>query len=675
MAKEKVFSDFQKVVQEQFNRMANEGLFVVDVEKDVMWDTYLSSFPEGSNPMFRERTEHDCQCCKSFIRSIGNVVSIIDGNIESIWDVEVGGHYQPVADAMAELIRSKPIENIFLSVEKSKGAVKTHSLTPDGHSEVWNHFFVQIPNNFVVDFEDKGTKLSEARSTRDVFKRGLEEITMDAVDTVLDLISQGSLYRGDEKKKVLERFKTQMEDWDNSDLDIDMFSWERSRSVHVSVCRIRNDVVGTLLTDLSNSVDLEHSVKSFEDKMSGSNYKRTTALVTDAMKKKALKRFVELGFEDSADRRYAVARDITINNVLHANRKTRAAMSALEEAMGKIPEKPKSAKNMEKVEEVGVDAFIENILPNAESIELMFENSHVKNLMSLIAPVDSDSKSMFKWGNGFSWAYNGDVTDSIKDRVKSAGGKVDGDLRCSLSWFNYDDLDLHMMEPGGEHIYFSHKKSRDTGGNLDVDMNAGGRDSRNPVENICYPDKRRMKEGVYKLYVNQYSKRESEDVGFDVEIEFDGVIHSFSYPKSVRNDRNITVAEFEYTHANGIEFKKKLPSSATSKVEWGIPTHQFHKVTMVMNSPNFWDDKAIGNKHYFFILDKCLQEGSARGFFNEFLVDDLRDDRKVFEILGANMKTKESDDQLSGLGFSSTQRNSVLCKVEGSFTRVIKINF
>jgi hypothetical protein len=31
--------------------------------------------------------------------------------------------------------------------------------------------------------------------------------------------------------------------------------------------------------------------------------------------------------------------------------------------------------------------------------------------------------------------------------------------------------------------------------------------------------------------------------------------------------------------------------------------------------------------------------------------------------------------QLSGLGFSSTQRNSVLCRVSGSFSRVIKIVF
>ena len=75
------------------------------------------------------------------------------------------------------------------------------------------------------------------------------------------------------------------------------------------------------------------------------------------------------------------------------------------------------------------------------------------------------------------------------------------------------------------------------------------------------------------------------------------------------------------------------------------------------------------------MLDDCLNDGKARGFFNEFLTDELSAHRKVFEVVGAKMKTEESNNQLSGLGFSSTQRNSVLCKVKGSFNRVVKINF
>ena len=94
-----------------------------------------------------------------------------------------------------------------------------------------------------------------------------------------------------------------------------------------------------------------------------------------------------------------------------------------------------------------------------------------------------------------------------------------------------------------------------------------------------------------------------------------------------------------------------------------------------MLSPNCWDLQKNGNLHYFFMLDRCLNDGKARGFFNEFLTQALDEHRKVFEMVGTKMKTEESTNQLSGLGFSSTQRNSLLCRVKGSFNRVVKINF
>jgi len=76
-----------------------------------------------------------------------------------------------------------------------------------------------------------------------------------------------------------------------------------------------------------------------------------------------------------------------------------------------------------------------------------------------------------------------------------------------------------------------------------------------------------------------------------------------------------------------------------------------------------------------FMLDGCVNDGQARGFFNEFLAEELTPHRKVLEVVGSKMKTDTSDHQLSGIGFSSTQRNSVLCRVKGSFNRVVKVVF
>ena len=68
------FSTFKQAVTAQFALMEKGMLLTTKVSKDELWDTYLGSFPEGSNPIFRERTEHDCSCCKQFIRTMGDVV-------------------------------------------------------------------------------------------------------------------------------------------------------------------------------------------------------------------------------------------------------------------------------------------------------------------------------------------------------------------------------------------------------------------------------------------------------------------------------------------------------------------------------------------------------------------------------------------------------------------------
>ena len=95
------FKTFQIAVQRQFNVMKGHELFRANIGKDELWDNYLSSFPEGTNPIYKQRTEHDCQCCKHFIRAIGDMVAVINGEIVSIWDITVGGDnagYQAVAD-------------------------------------------------------------------------------------------------------------------------------------------------------------------------------------------------------------------------------------------------------------------------------------------------------------------------------------------------------------------------------------------------------------------------------------------------------------------------------------------------------------------------------------------------------------------------------------------------
>ena len=680
------FKNFSSAVAKQFQKMSKGKLFRVSVEGDYLWETYLGSFPEGTNPVFRERTEHDCSACRSFIKRAGALVGISpDGkDIVTIWDVKIPGEpaYQAVADALAAIVRegfaTGGIDNIFLSTEKSIGTEKNKELLPDQSVLTWTHFFVNLPNSAVVGGRLRGvmtfnSHLSHIRSTKDVFLRGLRELTADALEVVQELISQKSLYKGTENEHVITRFlKLKREFSQLNEQEQELFAWAKFDSVPEAVARARNTAIGQLLINLSEGMDLEKAVKAYEKIVAPENYRRTTALVTKSMIARAEKTLQELGFMSALDRRYAVIEDISINDVLWADRQAKKQMNVFDELAAEVPDRvPK----MDRVETIPIEDFIRDVLPKVETMEVMVENRHVPNFTSLIAPSDPTARPMFQWDNNFCWGYEGDVTDAIKERVKAAGGDVTGHLRASLSWSNHDDLDIHMHEPGRSRIYYSSPRSV-TGGNLDVDMNAGGRRSREPVENITYPTRSRMRDGRYKVVVNQYQRRENTNLGFTVELEIGGEIRTFHYAKGQRTGEDVTVIEFEYGAKTPFKIIKSLPSEQASKTVWGVPTQSFRRVETMLYSPNHWGGNGgVGHKHYMFMLDGCLQEGRARGFFNEFLRPELREHRKVFEMVGARMKVPESDRQLSGLGFSSDRRNKLLCRLRGKFSRDVQLTF
>jgi hypothetical protein len=335
-----------------------------------------------------------------------------------------------------------------------------------------------------------------------------------------------------------------------------------------------------------------------------------------------------------------------------------------------------------RAEEIGLDEFVATVLPETTGLEILFKSEHVGNLMSLTAPCHPDPKRLFRWSNDFAWSYGGNVADSIKERVKKAGGKVDGAaLRVSLSWFNFDDLDLHVQEPPGRGIhaaggliYFGAKRGW-TGGQLDVDMNAGAGRTREAVENVVWtafpPD------GAYGIKVNNYTQRETADPGFVVEIENGGKLSHYSYNKGVRTGATIAVVTLHMKSGAVVRVEVGDPAITAANIsqeKWGLRTEQYVKVRAVTLSPNYWGGDAVGNKHTFFVIDGARNDEPTRGFYNEFLHPRLEPHRKVFEVIGDKTKCRPTEGQLSGLGFSSTKRETFIVRAQqGKKQRVFNI--
>lgn len=683
------FNQFKERFQENFPK-TESTLYLADVDKDLMWETFLNSFASEEI-----RQSYNCNCCKQFIRNYGNIVSIKDGKATSIWDFEASGELENTAKDLNTLVSNAAVNNVFVTSFAKLGTNKSSTLSEDGKAIVWQHLFVELPKTYVK----KGAKSEEAiqgelRDNANVFKRGLNELTQDAIETVIELIDQNSIYRGSEfKQSLLDLLKIKKE-YDALDTTAkNNFAWERSTGDAKYITKIRNQSIGTLLIDISEGRDLDQSVRAFEKIMAPSNYKRPNAIVTQAMISKAENEIETLGLTDSLGRRFATSDDVSVSNVLFVDR-AKQKTSIFTELAEDVAVNPKS---FSKVEEVDVKTFVEKILPKSKSIELLVENTHVGNFVSLIAPKSAESPSLFKWDNGFSWSYRNAIADSMREKVVAAGGRVDGVFRFTHSW-NHDGqnqslMDLHVFFPthksdfrvnsNGKEIHdeygnfervgWNNRNHSGTGGVQDVDF-VNAPDKAVPLENITFPSLGRMPEGVYICKVHNWSKRPPTTSGFKAEIEVNGEIHSYEYTPALDNKEWITVAHV--TLKNGIfTVEDKLPSSTSTKEVWGINTNKFHRVNMIAKSPNFWGDKAVGNEHLFFFIDKVHNDEIVRGFFNEFLKNDLLEHKRVFEALGSKMKVEPAEVQLSGLGFSSTQKSDVIVKVEGSFSRVIKIKF
>lgn len=644
------FTSFSEAVHARYKELAKGELFVADVAD--IFATYLAAFPPGSNPLFRERTEHDCNCCKQFIRKLGVLVTINpDGTTSSVWDdLELTGAYGEVATRLSEVVRQAPILTVFRTKERRYGLDHNYDTKTN---QRWNHFHGEVVDRHHSD--DAATKRSELEAVAQVLQRGLTEIRKEDLDTVLDLIDSNALYRGQEHRAAVIEFRELQNKYDGTPT----FVWG---NLHSRAARFRNTVIGTLLVDLAEGKPLEAAVRAFETKVAPANYKRPTALITAKMVAEAAETLAQLGLEGAVHRRFARLQDVSVNNVLFVDNAVKGVMK--DGIVGLLADavKPKQVK-LDKAEPVGVEDFVKKVLPGATAVSVLVQNKHSGNFVSLTG--GDGPERLFRWNNNFAWSYDGEVTDSIKQKVKAAGGNINALLRVSLAWFNFDDLDLHAKLPGGSHVYYGDKQ-----GILDVDMNAGHGSTRTAVENLAF---NRLVNGTYRVWVNQFAKRESADVGFVVELEYGGHVEQYSYSRAVHGNIECFTLTVSGGKVTKIGVGPDLVGGSVSVDKWGVKTETLVPATIILNSPNHWDDQKVGNKHWFFMLKGCKNPNPVRGIYNEFLRPDLEKHRKVFEVLGAKTKCQPTEQQISGVGFSTSRGDAVTVVVNGA--RAYNINF
>jgi hypothetical protein len=150
-----------------------------------------------------------------------------------------------------------------------------------------------------------------------------------------------------------------------------------------------------------------------------------------------------------------------------------------------------------------------------------------------------------------------------------------GDVQVTVAWNTDSDVDLHVVDPAGEEIYWANRQSA-SGGQLDLDSNAAcaGDNVRN--ENITWAEGT-APEGLYTVRVDYWSSCDASQTDYTVLTNDGGDIHVYHGTFSGAGDNGgmgsgIQIATFTRTEgpaAMPYVPRSDLPVGPTTKTEGG----------------------------------------------------------------------------------------------------------
>ncbi|HLS29925.1 MAG TPA: hypothetical protein VK021_03640 [Flavobacteriaceae bacterium] len=149
---------------------------------------------------------------------------------------------------------------------------------------------------------------------------------------------------------------------------------------------------------------------------------------------------------------------------------------------------------------------VESTTPTGRNLISLDNNSNVTSIQLLLGQqLEQDLAISFIAADGDRYGS----PEVLEITYLSAGSGV---LQVSLSWNQENDVDLHLIEPNGEEIYYGNKYS-DNGGELDVDSNPACTIDNINNENIFYEDEEGVivEAGEYEVLVDLYANCSIQD--------------------------------------------------------------------------------------------------------------------------------------------------------------------
>ena len=166
-----------------------------------------------------------------------------------------------------------------------------------------------------------------------------------------------------------------------------------------------------------------------------------------------------------------------------------------------------------------------------------------KEINKLLQRIDRELENCCQCGiveNEVDTLSQNELLDSLREQYDACNG----DITVTLAWNSEDDLDLHLVEPDGTVVYYSHPRSPN-GAELDIDMNAAGaHNNENPIENICY--RRTPPPGKYKVLVHFFNKNSTlSEIPYTVYVRNGSSKKYFQSVHTTVKDKHL-IYEFNY---------------------------------------------------------------------------------------------------------------------------------
>ncbi|HEY9791466.1 MAG TPA: hypothetical protein V6D22_13765 [Candidatus Obscuribacterales bacterium] len=384
------FDDILPSIQQHFNEVIKRNgpaLFEVETEED-LWEVYLNTLPD-------ERQEHNCHCCKRFIRTFGSLASIKeDGTLESaIWTGDTHFFYAATFEAMAEAVRRGKVVGVALFKDEAWGTALSGG---------WTHFAITPPDKVAHKHLTltPGQMRAVKREDRRTLLHGLADFGRDIVAQAATLLEAEALYRSE---KVLGpvRFLLQMHDLPAKNRE--NLIWRAVAHAPVGFCQPRSTMIGTLLEDIAAGLSFEEVKRRFNSKMNPLQYQRPQAAPRAGNIEQAEKLVAQLGIEPALHRRFARLDEIqTIWKPPVTEKPARGTVFGHLPTYNNVTPAPLAMS----AKAITWEKFARTVLPNATKIEIFMESR--MSFCALVTATNADAPQILQWNNPFSWyVYQG----------------------------------------------------------------------------------------------------------------------------------------------------------------------------------------------------------------------------------------------------------------------------